>query len=82
MPVVHDGNIQISSEEIEAIKCCVTELLAGTWTDKDGVARPVTEADIILVAPYNAQVNALLDALPQNIRVGANSDLIRPGIPI
>jgi uncharacterized protein len=70
VPVEHDGNIQISSEEIESIKCCVTELLAGTWTDKDGVARPVTEADIILVAPYNAQVNALLDALPKNIRVG------------
>ena len=70
VPVEHDGNIQISNEEIESIKCCVTELLAGTWTDKDGVARPVTEADIILVAPYNAQVNALLDALPKNIRVG------------
>lgn len=30
----------------------------------------MTEADIILVAPYNAQVNALLDTLPKNIRVG------------
>ena len=30
----------------------------------------MTEDDIIVVAPYNAQVNALRDALPAGIRVG------------
>ena len=70
VPVEHDGNIQICHEEIEAIKSCVTELLGGTWTDNEGMSRHVTEADIIIVAPYNAQVNALMDALPKNIRVG------------
>ena len=32
--------------------------------------RALEPADIIVVAPYNAQVNALQDALPAGIRVG------------
>ena len=70
VPVDHEGNIQISHEEIEAIKACVTDLLIGNWTDKNGLTRPLSENDIIIVAPYNAQVNALQDALPKEIRVG------------
>ena len=70
VPVEHYGNIQICNEEIEAIKSCLTELLGGTWTDNEGISRHVTEADITIVAPYNAQVNELMDALPKNIRVG------------
>lgn len=30
----------------------------------------MTQRDIIVVAPYNAQVNALREALPEDIRVG------------
>ena len=70
IPEDHDSNIQISHEEINAIKACVSELLAGTWTDKNGITRPISETDIIIVAPYNAQVNALQEALPKDIRVG------------
>ncbi|MGO7964695.1 P-loop NTPase family protein [Rhizobium ruizarguesonis] len=47
------------------------ELIGGRLTDKDGVTRKVEEEDIIVVAPYNAQVNAMRDALPAGIRVGA-----------
>jgi len=70
VPVEHEGNIQISVEEIEQIKFCIAELLQGLWTGKDAVTRPLSECDIIVVAPYNAQVNALQDALPKNIRIG------------
>jgi uncharacterized protein len=70
VPVDHDSNIQISHEEIDAINSCVSDLLAGTWTNKNGVTRPLSENDIIIVAPYNAQVNALQDTLPKDIRVG------------
>ena len=45
-------------------------MLRGTWTEKDGTSRPLAQSDIIVVAPYNAQVNALRDALPSGIRVG------------
>ncbi|MEH7829828.1 TM0106 family RecB-like putative nuclease [Gemmobacter denitrificans] len=70
VPVPHEGNAQIAAEEVEAIRAAVADLLRGTWTDKDGTTRPMRASDIIVVAPYNAQVNALRDALPGAIRVG------------
>ena len=68
--VAHEGNAQIAQEEVVAIGKAVTELLGGSWKEKDGSTRPIREADIIVVAPYNAQVNALRDALPLGVRVG------------
>lgn len=70
VPVSHDGNTQIAAEEVEAISRAANALLGGRLTDKDGVTRKVDEEDIIVVAPYNAQVNALRDALAAGIRVG------------
>ncbi len=70
MPVAHEGNSQSAPEEVEAIRAAAPELLTGTWTDSEGDMRPMTEADIIVVAPYNLQVNALRRALPPGIRVG------------
>jgi len=69
-PVVHEGNAQIAAEEVAAIQAAIDDLLSGSWTDKDGTTRALEPADIIVVAPYNAQVNALQDALPAGIRVG------------
>ncbi len=70
VPVEHAGNAQVSEEEVAAIQLAVAELLQGEWTEKDGTRRPMRENDIIVVAPYNAQVNALRDALPPEVRVG------------
>ena len=70
VPVAHEGNAQTAPEEVEAIKAAITGLLRGNWTDKDGTTRPVRPRDIIVVAPYNTQVNALSEALPTGIRVG------------
>jgi uncharacterized protein len=70
VPVPHEGNAQIATDEVEAIRVAVTDLLKGTWTEKDGTSRPMRASDIIVVAPYNAQMNALRDALPDAIRVG------------
>jgi uncharacterized protein len=70
VPVPHEGNAQIAPEEVAAIGDAVRDLLTGTWTEKDGMTRPLRQSDIIVVAPYNAQVNALRDALPEGIRVG------------
>ena len=69
VPVTHEGRAQICPEEVEAVRNTIERLLAGTWTDRNGSSRPICENDIIVVAPYNAQVNALSDALP-TIRVG------------
>lgn len=70
VPVPHEGNAQIAPEEVAAIAATAADLLKGTWTDKDRTMRPIRQSDIIVVAPYNAQVNALRDALPEGIRVG------------
>lgn len=70
VPVEHEGNTQISLEEITVIRSTIEKLLSGTWTDKTGATRPLRPEDVIVVAPYNAQVNALQDALPSDIRVG------------
>lgn len=70
VPVEHEGNAQVAPEEIDTIAKAVNELLSGLWTDKDNLTRPVRQNDIIVVAPYNAQVNALRVALPLGIRVG------------
>jgi uncharacterized protein len=70
VPVSHEGNAQIAAEEVAAIQAAARDLLRGTWTEKDGSTRPMRQADLIVVAPYNAQVNALRDALPDGIRVG------------
>lgn len=68
--VSHEGNAQISQEEVTVIEAAVHDLLTGSWTDKAGLTRSVRKSDIIVVAPYNAQVNALRDAMPEGIRVG------------
>jgi uncharacterized protein len=70
VPVAHEGNAQTSPEEVAAILAAARDLMSGFWTDKDGTTKPLRQADIIVVAPYNAQVNALRDALPDGIRVG------------
>jgi uncharacterized protein len=70
VPVPHEGNAQIAPEEVAAIQAAARELLTGAWTEKDGSTRPMRQSDIIVVAPYNAQVNALREALPEGIRVG------------
>lgn len=69
-PVAHQGNAQIASEEVSAIAAAVDALLGGSWRNKEGRLRSLRPADIIVVAPYNAQVNALREALPEQVRVG------------
>jgi predicted RecB family nuclease len=41
-----------------------------TWTDESGVTRRLTLDDILVVAPYNAQVAAIRRLLPPEARVG------------
>lgn len=70
VPIVHDGRSQVCPEEIETIAASIDALLGSTFRDREGVERPISHADILVVAPYNAQVNALRQALPKAVRVG------------
>jgi uncharacterized protein len=67
--VEHLDNRGRSTEEVEAIADHVEKLLKGTWTDRHGVVRPITLDDILIVAPYNAQVRCLRSAMP-DARIG------------
>jgi predicted RecB family nuclease len=69
-PVAHFGRSQVSPEEIHAISARVAEILGANYRDRDGRERIIGHSDILVVAPYNAQVNALRNALPNAIRVG------------
>ncbi len=71
VPVCHDGNSQSSEEEVEAIAAMTKELLRRTVVDNKGVERPMTLADILFVAPFNAQVRCLTKVLPKGARVGS-----------
>ena len=69
VPVHHEGQAQECPVEVEVIHSLADRLLNGYWTDASGQTRVLGPQDLIVVAPYNAQVNALSDALPR-IRVG------------
>jgi uncharacterized protein len=69
--VDHRHNAQQSHEEAEAIATQVELLLAGgTCTDRNGRTKPLTAADILVVAPYNMQVRCLREMLPGDVDVG------------
>jgi uncharacterized protein len=59
-------------EEVERVASTVADLLrtGTTWTDKTGKTHALAPQDILIVAPYNAQVSALLEKLPAGSRVG------------
>ncbi|GAB9241370.1 TM0106 family RecB-like putative nuclease [Bradyrhizobium diazoefficiens] len=71
LPVAHDGNQSSSREEAEAIRDLVSEILSNgtTWTDRDGVETPVGLNEILIIAPYNAQVFELQERIP-GARIG------------
>ena len=71
LPVAHQGNQNSSPEEAEAIAKLVAEILGSstTWMDRLGVERLVTLDDILIIAPYNAQVFDLKDKIP-GARIG------------
>lgn len=71
VPVPHDGRQSRADEEVDAIAKLVDELTEGSavWRDKNGRESPLTRADLMVVAPYNAQVTALSAKLT-GVRVG------------
>jgi predicted RecB family nuclease len=70
LPVEHEGHGQSSPEEADSIGTAVAELLGTPFTDATGATRPLVPADILVVAPYNAQVRQLRARLPEEIPVG------------
>ena len=70
--VEHEGNRNHSPEEVAAVVDLVERLTSPgpQWRDAKGHARQMTIDDILIVAPYNSQVNQLAEALPAGAHVG------------
>jgi uncharacterized protein len=69
--IPHEGNRNESPEEVEAVVELVRTLTGtSTYVGKNGEESPVGLTDVLIVAPYNAQVAALKRALPERARVG------------
>jgi predicted RecB family nuclease len=70
--VPHDGNRNACDEEVEAVARIVDRLLApgSQWVDEKGITAQLKvskESDILVVAPYNAQVSRLAERLPVEV---------------
>jgi uncharacterized protein len=67
-----EGADNESPAEADAVASLAWGIVEGnsTWTDRTGVIRPVTWEDVLIVAPYNAQVGAIRRRLPPEARVG------------
>jgi predicted RecB family nuclease len=72
VPADHSGNQNESPEEAAIIAGLVSQVLSSgtTWTTEKGEVKKVGLSDILVVAPYNAQVAAIEQALPRGARVG------------
>lgn len=68
--VVHSDRTQRSPEEAERLALTHRALVGGRWTDRYGATHSIRPEDILVVSPYNMQVELLKRALPPGARVG------------
>ena len=68
--VDHTGRGQRSPEEAETVLAIWTSLMGQRWRDQHGVEQDIGCKDVLVVAPYNVQVNTIRDVLPDGARVG------------
>jgi len=68
--VDHDACSQSSIEEVETIKDLIVYLLRQSYCNKSNEIKPITLDNILIVAPYNMQVNLLHRELPDGARIG------------
>lgn len=73
LSVGHQGNSIESPEEADAIVDQIRRLLGSYWTDEYGT-RPLSASDVLVLAPYNAQVSLIRRRL-----TAARLDAVRVG---
>jgi predicted RecB family nuclease len=62
LSVRHQGNSIESPEEADTILAEIRRLLGSSWTDEHGT-RPLAASDVLVLAPYNAQVSLVRQRL-------------------
>jgi uncharacterized protein len=70
IPIDHDGCSQSSEEEAQLVQTLINYLLMQRYRDRYGNEHPIEPENILVVAPYNAQVKLLRSLLAPSIRVG------------
>jgi predicted RecB family nuclease len=68
--VEHHGDRVRSEAEAERVRDVIEQLSRATWRDASGRSRPMSVEDIVVVAPYNAQVACLVETLQPGVRAG------------
>jgi uncharacterized protein len=71
LPVIHEGNQSSCPEEADKVRELVAEVLGSkaTWIDREGTEAAIGLDDILIIAPYNAQVFELQERMPR-ARIG------------
>jgi predicted RecB family nuclease len=70
IPVEHAGCSQKSEEEGRVIRDLFESLMCQSYSDREGREHPFRMENILVVAPYNVQVNYLKSILPDGALVG------------
>lgn len=70
LPVEHDGCSQRSEDEAKMVCDVYSSLLEQRYVDRSGQEHPMKVDAILVVTPYNQQVNLLKRLLPEGARVG------------
>lgn len=65
-----DGCSQRSEPEAARLDQTYRALIGQSWQDKENTKRLITTEDILVVSPYNMQVELLKRTLPEGARVG------------
>ena len=69
-PIAHDACSQRSEEEAAVVRELVEDLLTQRYQDGEKQEHAFSLDNILIVAPYNMQVNLLKRVLPKGARVG------------
>lgn len=70
LSMTHEGCRQSSDEEVAKVVELVAGFLGQAFIDREGNKGTIGLDNILVVAPFNMQVNALKAALPEGARVG------------
>lgn len=72
VPVEHEGNTSASTEEADRVAELYRMLISDgvSWTDWQGISRPLSRNDILVVVPYNLHQAEIVRRLGEGARVG------------
>ena len=66
--VRHEGRSTESVEEADAVIAAIIAILGSSWVDQHGTRAPLGAGDVMVVAPYNDQVDLLRARLDEDPR--------------